>query len=113
MKIVSLIAFTATVLASSYAPAFAQDSDTTDICAGLGSDVSTGAEQLAAVQAATTAVVIELEGCTGSLPAEFTDALLANEAISAVLQQESVGAGEIIGIGVEETNVTVYVSGDE
>ena len=110
MKIVAIAALTAALFTGTAGFAMAQD---TDICTQITQDVSTAAEQLAAVQAATEATVIELEGCQGSLPADLSEALTANEAIARVLQQETVGAGEIIGLGIEDGAITVYVSGDD
>lgn len=113
MKSLSIAAMTAVLLMSGTTLTFAQSDGTNDICSSVTSDVATGAEQIAAIQAATTATVIELDGCTGAPDPAFIEAMQANEAIARVLQQDNVGAGEIIAFGIEETTVTVYVGADE
>lgn len=115
MKALSIISLTTVLLFAGSSAAFAQDDDSSnsgDTCPPPGMDAPVS-EQLAAIQAADAAQVIELDGCTGTASAEILDALTANEAISRVLQQETVSAGEIIGVGVEDGAVTVYVTADE
>lgn len=109
MKVITTIALTAALFAGIATLANAQD----DICSQITQDVDTGAEQLAAVKAATSATVVELEGCTGNLDPVFAEALNANEAAAQVLQQETVGAGEIIGLGIQGTTLTIYVSAND
>ena len=105
---------TAALLLAGSSLALAQSEGSTgggDICPPLGIDAPV-ADQLAAIQAADTAVVVSLEDCSFSGNTEVVDALMANEGIAGVLQQETVGAGEILGVSVEDGAVTVYVSGD-
>lgn len=112
MKALAIVSMTTVMLLGGSSWAMAQDTGETDVCPPPGMDTPVS-EQLAAIHAAGTAQVIELEGCTGSASTEVIDALNANEAIARVLQQETVGAGEIIGVGVEGEAVTVYVSADD
>jgi len=71
----------------------------------------------AAVAGATSAQVLRLSNCedgTGNTPsADVLAALTANAAITTVLDQETVGTGEILAVTVDETAVTIYVRDDD
>lgn len=113
MRLLSIISMTTVLLVAGSSWSIAQDNGGTgDVCPPAGVDAPV-AEQLAAIQAAGTAQVIEIADCTGTPATEVVDALLANESIARVLQQETVGAGEIIAIGVQDGAVTVYVTADD
>lgn len=95
------------------------DNSLTEVCSSvdLGAMAMTMPEQAAAVAAATSAQVLRLTDCasdaSGSLSADVLAAVTANEAIARVLEQETVGAGEILGLSVEDTAVTIYVRDDD
>ena len=110
MKALSIISLTTAVLLAGSSLALAQDGSS--VCPPAGTDAPVS-EQLAAIQAAGTAQVVEIADCTGSPSTEVVDALMANESIARVLQQDTVGAGEIIAVGVQDGAVTVYVGADD
>ena len=112
MKALSIISLTTAMLLAGSSWTIAQDGTSGSVCPPAGTDAPVS-EQLAAIQAAGTAQVVGLEDCTGSPAAEVVDALMANESIARVLQQDTVGAGEIIAVGVQDGAVTVYVSADD
>ena len=114
MKSISIITLTTALLLSVPSLAIAQDTtaDTQDSCITAGSDVALP-DLLAAIGSVETAQVIRLNGCSGSPDSSVIDALMANPSIVRVLEQETVGAGEIIAVGSEDGNVTVYVTDDE
>ena len=114
MKSISIISLTTALLLSASSFALAQDDaqDGRDICAPSGIQV-TLPDLLTAISTVETAQVIRLDGCTGAPDASIIEALQANPAIVRVLEQETVSAGEIISVGSEDGNVTVYVGGDD
>ena len=112
MKAISIVSLTTALLLAGSSWAIAQDSASGSVCPPAGTDAPVS-EQLAAIEAAGTAQVIAIEDCTGSPAEGVVDALMANEAIARVLQQDTVGAGEIIAVGVEDGAVTVYVGDDD
>lgn len=111
MQALSIISMTTALLLAGSSLAIAQSDSSGDVCPPAGIDAPV-AEQLAAIQAAETAQVISLEDCSFTPATELVDALMANEAIARVLQQDTVGAGEILGVSVEDGAVTIYVGGD-
>jgi hypothetical protein len=86
------------------------------LCSSVDLTVSTNT-QAADVSAATNAHVLRLSDCedgvAGSFSPDVLAALTSNEAIDRVLQQETVSAGEIIGLSVEEQTVLIYVRDDD
>lgn len=85
----------------------------TDICSNVDLTAMDEAAQADAIAAATSAQVLRLTDCEdgsgGSLSAEALAALTGNAAISRVLEQETVGAGEILAVSVDATSATIYV----
>lgn len=110
MKTISIISLTTALLLS--VPSIAMAQDAVDNCAPSGINVG-APELLAAISTVETAQVIRLDGCSGAPDGAIIEALQANPAIVRVLEQETVAAGEIIMVGSEDGNVTVYVSGEE
>ena len=113
MRTLSIISLsTALLLAGSSFTLAQTDPSGGDICPPAGTDMPV-AEQLLAIQAADTAQVVTLDDCSLSPAAELVDALMANEAIVTVLEQETVGAGEILAVGVDDGAITIYVTADD
>ena len=88
----------------------------TEVCSSVDlSSMAADTTLAEAVAAATSAQVLRLTDCeTGATPpADVLAALTANTAITRVLEQETVGAGEILAVSVNAQSVTIYVRDDE
>lgn len=88
-----------------------------EVCSSVDLTDMGEAAQADALALVTSAQVSRLSDCedgtVGSLSAEAQAAVTANAAITRVLEQETVGAGEILGISVEGTTAVIYVRDDE
>lgn len=90
--------------------------DANAVCSSVDLTAAGEAAQADALALVTSAQVSRLSDCedgtVGALSAEAQAAVTANEAITRVLEQETVGAGEILGISVEGTTALIYVRDD-
>ena len=89
----------------------------TDICSNVDLTAMDEAAQADAIAAATSAQVLRLTDCEDgsgrSLSADALAALTGNAAITRVLEQETVGAGEILAVSVDATSATIYVRDED
>lgn len=92
------------------------NSSNSEVCSSVDLDAMSSATA-SDVAAATNAQVLSLTDCedgvVGSLSPDVLAALTANTVIAGVLEQETVAAGEILGLSVEAQTVIVYVRAED